>query len=134
MTTGISRLRSDDPLAAELTAAIKGGEAERLRALLAAHPELARCVVEDAKGGGRTPLHLLADWPGHNPNAAAVVQILTAAGAALDHAEERVLLEDRGLLDVVARRGDGARDVHGAVRFSSFQLMQESGCGLALLA
>lgn len=84
MTTGIPGLRSDDPLAAELTAAIKGGEAERLRTLLAAHPALANCVVEDAKGGGRTPLHLLADWPGHNPNAAAIVQILAAAGADLD--------------------------------------------------
>lgn len=84
MTTGMPRLRSDDPLAVQLTAAIKAGEAERLHALLAAHPALASCVVEDAKGGGRTPLHLLADWPGHNPNAAAVVQILAAAGADLD--------------------------------------------------
>ena len=57
--------------------------------------------------------------------------------ADVDHGlcgEQRIFFEDRGLLDVVARRGDGARDVHGAVRFSSFQLMQESGCGLALLA
>jgi len=84
MTTGMPKLRSDDPLAVELTAAIKGSEAERLRALLAAHPGLASCVVEDAKGGGRTPLHLFADWPGHNANAAAIVQVLAAAGADLD--------------------------------------------------
>ncbi len=84
MTIGTPRLRSDEPLAVELTAAIKAGEAERLRALLTSHPELARCAVVDAKGGGRTPLHLLADWPGHNPHAAAIVQILTAAGADLD--------------------------------------------------
>ncbi|PAY11086.1 hypothetical protein CK489_01480 [Bradyrhizobium sp. UFLA03-84] len=78
------RLQSDDPLAVELTAALKAGEAERLRTLLASHRELAGCVVEDAKGGGRSPLHLFADWPGHNPNAAAIVQILSAAGADLD--------------------------------------------------
>ncbi|WP_202814730.1 ankyrin repeat domain-containing protein [Bradyrhizobium tropiciagri] len=84
MTTDVPRLRNHDPLAVELTAAVKAGEAERLRAMLAAHPELARCVVVDAKGGGRSPLHLLADWPGHNPNAAAIVQILAAAGADLD--------------------------------------------------
>ncbi|WP_076865278.1 ankyrin repeat domain-containing protein [Bradyrhizobium mercantei] len=84
MTTDKPRLRSDDPLAAELTAALKAGETERLRTLLASHPELAGCVVEDAKGGGRSPLHLFADWPGHNPNAAAIVQILASAGADLD--------------------------------------------------
>ena len=84
MSTEMPRLRSDDPLAAEFTAVLKAGEAERLCALLASHPGLATCVVEDAKGGGRTPLHLLADWPGHNPNAAAIVQILAAAGADLD--------------------------------------------------
>lgn len=84
MTTEMPRLRSDDPLAAELTAALKAGEAERLGTLLASHPELAGCVVEDAKGGGRSPLHLFADWPGHNPNAAEIVRILAAAGADLD--------------------------------------------------
>ncbi len=77
-------MRSEEPLAADLTAALKQGEAERLIQLLAAHPELARSVVEDPKGGGRTPLHLFADWPGHNPNAATIVQVLAAAGADLD--------------------------------------------------
>jgi ankyrin repeat protein len=77
-------LHHDDPLAVELTAAIKHGEVERLRRLLATDPGLARCVVQDAKGGGRTPLHLFADWPGHNPNPAAIVQTLAAAGADLD--------------------------------------------------
>ena len=77
-------LRHDEPQAIKLTAAIKQGEVERLRRLLAADPGLARCVVEDAKCGGRTPLHLFADWPGHNPNPAAIVRILAAAGADLD--------------------------------------------------
>jgi uncharacterized protein len=78
------RLRSDEPLAVELTAVVKAGEFERLRELIASNPEIASCVVEDAKGGGRTLLHLFADWPGHNPNAAAIVQTLAAAGADLD--------------------------------------------------
>jgi hypothetical protein len=47
MTTDPRTPRSDEPLAIELTA----------------DPGLAMCVVEDPKGGGRTPLHLFADWP-----------------------------------------------------------------------
>jgi ankyrin repeat protein len=77
-------LRSTEPLAIELAAIIKAGEFGRLRELLASDPALASCEVEDPKGGGRTPLHLFADWPGHNPNAAAIVQTLAAAGANLD--------------------------------------------------
>src|SRR5215469_1555104 len=77
-------LQSDDPIAVELKAVLDQGDVERLRQLLAADRGLAQCIVEDAKGGGRTPLHLFADWPGHNPNAAAIVQTLAAAGANLD--------------------------------------------------
>src|ERR1051326_5221691 len=77
------QLRHDEPRAIELTAAIRHGDVAQLRRLLAAEPWLARCVVQGAKGGGRTPLHLFADWPGHNPNAIAVVQTLAAAGADL---------------------------------------------------
>src|SRR5579863_5549675 len=80
----MNKLRSDEPLAVELTTVVKAGEFERLRELLASNPEIASCVVEDAKGGGRTPLHLFADWPGHHPNAAAIVQTLAEAGANLD--------------------------------------------------
>jgi hypothetical protein len=40
-------------------------------------------VVENAKGGGRTPLHLFADWPGRNSNAVDIVRTLAAAGADL---------------------------------------------------
>jgi hypothetical protein len=84
MTTHPRKLRSDEPLAVELTAALKQGEADRLSRLLATDPGLALCVVENPKGGERSPLHLFADWPGHNPNAAAIVQTLAAAGADLD--------------------------------------------------
>src|SRR5262249_35873294 len=81
MTTQSRTLRSDTPLAVELTAALKQGDVETLGRLLAGDPELARCSVEDPKGGRRTPLHIFADWPGHIPNAAPIVQALVAAGA-----------------------------------------------------
>ena len=86
MTTFGRTLRSDEPLAVGLTTALKQGDAERLSRLLAAEPDLASCVVRDEKGGGRTPLHLFADWPGQVPNAAAIVQVLQHHGADLDAA------------------------------------------------
>ena len=84
MTT-VRILRIDDPLAIELTAALKQGDVERLSRLLAAEPDLATCVVRNEKGGGRTPLHLFADWPGQIPNAA-IVLLLKRHGADLDAA------------------------------------------------
>ena len=86
MTTSSRTLRSADPLAVELTAALKQGGVERLSRLLTDAPELASCVVRDEKGGGRTPLHLFADWPGRIANAAAIVQLLKRHGADLDAA------------------------------------------------
>lgn len=79
-------LRHEEPLAVELTAVLKRGDGVRLARMLAADPGLARCAVEDAKGAGRSPLHLFADWPGHNPNAATIVRALASAGADVDAA------------------------------------------------
>jgi uncharacterized protein len=81
--TNSRTLRSDDPIAVELIAALEQGEVERLRQLLTANARLACCVVESAKGGGRTALHLFADWPGHRPNAAEIVWTVVQAGADL---------------------------------------------------
>ena len=83
MTAFHRTLRSDEPLAIALTAALKQGEVDRLGRLLAAEPDLAGCVVRDQKAG-RTPLHLFADWPGHIPNAAEIVQMLATHGADVD--------------------------------------------------
>jgi uncharacterized protein len=69
MTTDRRTLRSDQSLAVELTAALKHGEVDRLSRLVAADPWLALSVAQDPKGGGRSALHLFADWPGHHPNA-----------------------------------------------------------------
>jgi ankyrin repeat protein len=86
MTAPHRTLGSDDPLAVELTAALKQGDVERLSRLLAEEPGLASCVVRNEKGRGRTPLHLFADWPGRIANAAAIVQLLKGHGADLDAA------------------------------------------------
>src|SRR5262245_2781933 len=84
MNSDSRTLRHDEPLAIELTAAVKQGEVERLRRLLATDPRLARWIVHDVKGAGRTALHLFADAPGQNPNPVAIVQTLAAASADLD--------------------------------------------------
>jgi ankyrin repeat protein len=86
LTASSRTLQYDDPMAIELTAALKQGDVERLSRLLADEPDLASCVVRDDKGGGRTPLHLFADWPGRIANAVAIVQILKRHGADIDAA------------------------------------------------
>jgi ankyrin repeat protein len=74
-------LTADDPLALALTAAIHAGHVDELQDLLASQPGLASVRIVDAKGVGRTLLHLAADWPGHLPNAASAVTALIEAGA-----------------------------------------------------
>jgi hypothetical protein len=76
-------LPCDDPLARELTVVIKGGDCEHLGELLRSDPSLATCLVTEG-GGGRTPLHLLADAPGGRPRCRETVSLLAAAGADLD--------------------------------------------------
>jgi uncharacterized protein len=70
---------SPDPRAIEFAGALKSGDVDRVRALLAAEPALATSTINSCR-----PLHLFADAPGHRPNAAAVVSLLVAAGADLD--------------------------------------------------
>ncbi|MFI9213604.1 ankyrin repeat domain-containing protein [Streptomyces sp. NPDC053253] len=78
-------LRSQDPLAVAVTEAVRSGDLDSLRRLLAEHPGLAAArVVEEREGcgpGGRSLLHLAADWPGHVPRGPETVAVLVAAGA-----------------------------------------------------
>jgi ankyrin repeat protein len=74
-------LRGDDPLAIAAGVAIRGGDVESLQRLLGEHPELANVQVQGRKGGYRTPLHVVADWPGYFPNGPAMVRVLLAHGA-----------------------------------------------------
>lgn len=71
----------DDPRATEVTAAIRSGDTDRLSTALKANPGLETAVIRDDKGAGRTLLHMATDWPGHFPNVAATIKMLTGAGA-----------------------------------------------------
>jgi ankyrin repeat protein len=72
---------NDDPRAAAVVSAIHSGDVEKLQRLLEGNPDLATSRIIDAKGAGRTLLHIAADWPGHFPNGARTVAALVAAGA-----------------------------------------------------
>jgi hypothetical protein len=64
----------------ETIAAIRAGDVATLQRLLADNPGLAASRL----GGiakGRTPLHVVADWPGYFPNGPQVVRMLIKAGA-----------------------------------------------------
>lgn len=73
-----------DPVALELTGAIRGGDLVTVRRLLAEHPGLASARMIGRKGlegGWRTPLHVATDWPGYFPAAPVTVAVLLDAGA-----------------------------------------------------
>ena len=72
---------ADDPIVVSAVAAIQEGDVAILRALLAEHPYLVTASIGNERGGSRTLLHVLTDWPGHFPRGAETVRILVAAGA-----------------------------------------------------
>ena len=78
-------LRPDAPLARKVTGTIRSGDASALEQLLREHPELARARIGDPeRRQSRTLLHLVTDWPGKVPEAAAKIRALVAAGADVD--------------------------------------------------
>src|SRR6266545_2089154 len=74
-------LQRGDPVATALVEAIRSGDLQTLGRLLGERPGLAAARIADDKGGSRTPLHIVTDWPGHFLNTAAVVGVLLQAGA-----------------------------------------------------
>jgi hypothetical protein len=74
------KLPDNDPVAVALVKAIRAGDLATLERLLAEHPGLASAMILDSKGA-RSPLHVVADWPGHFPNGSATVRALLRAGA-----------------------------------------------------
>jgi ketosteroid isomerase-like protein len=81
----LSRLRPDGPLARAVTEVIRSGDAATLEQLLREHPGLASARIGDPEHGqSRTLLHVVTDWPGNVPEAAAKIRVLVAAGADVD--------------------------------------------------
>jgi ankyrin repeat protein len=74
-------LAPTDQPAIRLTTAVHSGALDDLARLLEEQPELANARIAGRRGGFRTPLHLVADWPGYFPNGPAVVRLLIEAGS-----------------------------------------------------
>jgi hypothetical protein len=74
-------IRFDEALAVAVVSAIHRGDIEELQRLLHENPGLAKARIVDDRGGARTLLHIVADWPAHFPNGARSVAVLIAAGA-----------------------------------------------------
>ena len=77
-----AKLNPDAPLARKVTDVVRSGDAGSLQQLLREHPQLATARIGDPEQGqSRTLLHVVTDWPGHVPDAAAKIAALAAAGA-----------------------------------------------------
>jgi uncharacterized protein len=68
---------SQDPVAIATVQAIRTGDTESLASLLSQHPGLVSEQIHDT----RTPLYVVADWPGYFPAGPATVRLLIEAGA-----------------------------------------------------
>lgn len=76
-----TEIAADDRRAVELVRAVRDGDIDTIRSFLANDAGLARARLVDGKGGFRTLLHLVADWPGYFPNGPQIVRLLIQAGA-----------------------------------------------------
>jgi hypothetical protein len=74
-------LTPGDDRALALAQAIRRGDLDRLERLLGEHDGLVVAWIGDRKGGSRSSLHVVTDWPGYFPNGPQVVRILVDAGA-----------------------------------------------------
>ncbi len=76
----MSYLDPKNPMAVALVMAIHNGDTESLRRLLEGDRDLTNARIGDTSGW-RTLLHLATDWPGHFPNVAETIRVLTGSGA-----------------------------------------------------
>jgi ankyrin repeat protein len=74
-------MRPEDPSAVSLATLIRLGDIAELERLLSSDRSLANAQVEGRRGGFRTPLHMVADWPGYFPNGPSIVRLLLGRGA-----------------------------------------------------
>lgn len=81
---GTKQIPANEQVAVDLRRTVHQGDVEHLRRLLQEDPELASARLVAPDGGGRTPLHIVTDWPGYFPNGPAVVRLLIEAGADVD--------------------------------------------------
>lgn len=81
---GTKQIPAGERAAVEVRQAVQEGDVEHLRRLLQEDPELASARLVAPDGGGRTPLHVVTDWPGYFPNGPAIVRLLIEAGADVD--------------------------------------------------
>ena len=75
------RLKHDDPTARQLVDAVKAGDVDTIRSLVAVDPRVVTARIEDGKGGSRSLLHVVSEPPGHFPRGGAVVELLVGLGA-----------------------------------------------------
>ncbi len=68
---------TQNPVAIATVRAIRTGDTESLASLLSQHPGLVSEQIHDT----RTPLYVVADWPGYFPAGPATVRLLIEAGA-----------------------------------------------------
>lgn len=67
-----------------LLEAIVAGHTDIVQRLVRQDPPLAKAYLGEkvtGKNGARSLLHVVTDWPGHSPNAGAIVRVLVDAGA-----------------------------------------------------
>jgi ankyrin repeat protein len=74
-------IKHNDPLVMSFVRAVKTGDVDEVRRILSENPSLAALPAIDGKGGSRTALHVVTDWPGYFPNGPMIVKLLIAAGA-----------------------------------------------------
>lgn len=109
----------DDPLAIATATAIRSGDLDALARLLADNDDLANLQILGRRGGFRTPLHVVADWPGYFPNGPAVVRLLLANGAEVNGGAETFGKQETPLhwaassddVDVAEALIDGGADI-----------------------
>lgn len=73
-------LNATDSLARTLIQTIRAGDTQALARIIGENPGIAAARIKE-RGGSRTPLHVVTDWPGFFPNGPAVVKTLIPAGA-----------------------------------------------------
>ena len=80
-TSETLKLNQTDELAKEVVRAIREGDVESLQKLLSVNPALSRARIVDQKGGSRSLLHVVADWPGFFRSGPTTVNLLSTTGA-----------------------------------------------------